>query len=87
MLSSPDVAKALDIDVGMPLVALRRTVYGKDGQPMEHLQALYRPDRYTLQMNLERTGDEGHRHWSPTAEVYRRERPRRRPPVRKVGKS
>lgn len=87
VLSSPDVAKALDIDVGMPLVALRRTVYGKDGQPMEHLQALYRPDRYTLQMNLERTGDEGHRNWSPTAEVYRRERPRRRPPVRKVGKS
>ncbi|MGJ4887887.1 GntR family transcriptional regulator [Bradyrhizobium sp. HKCCYLR20261] len=87
VLSSPDVAEALDIDVGMPLVALRRTVYGKDGQPMEHLQALYRPDRYTLQMNLERTGDEGHRHWSPTAEVYRRERPRRRPPVRKVGKS
>jgi GntR family transcriptional regulator len=87
VLSSPEVAEALDIDVGMPLVALRRVVYDKSARPMEHLQALYRPDRYTLQMNLERTGDEGHRHWSPTAEVYRTERPRRRRPIRKMGKS
>lgn len=85
VLSSPDVAEALDVDVGMPLVALRRVVFDGNGRPMEHLQALYRPDRYTLQMNLERTGDEGHRHWSPTAEVYKRERPRR--PVRKMGKT
>jgi len=83
VLSSPEVAEALDIGVGLPLVALRRVVYDQAGRPMEHLQALYRPDRYTLQMNLARTGDEGHRHWSPTAEVYRRERLRRRQPVRK----
>jgi GntR family transcriptional regulator len=87
VLSSPDVAGALDIGVGMPLVALRRVVYDEAGRPMEHLQALYRPDRYTLQMNLVREGDEGRRHWSPTAEVYRRERPGRRRMVRKMGKS
>jgi GntR family transcriptional regulator len=86
VLSSPKVAEALDVGVGSPLVALRRVVCDEAGRPIEHLQALYRPDRYTLQMNLVRTGDEGHRHWSPTAEVYRRERLRRRRPVRKMGK-
>jgi GntR family transcriptional regulator len=87
VLSSPEVAQALDMAVGLPLVSLRRIVSDEAGRPVEHLQALYRPDRYTLQMNLVRTGDEGHRHWSPTAEVYRRERPSRRRPVRKMGKS
>jgi GntR family transcriptional regulator len=87
VLSSPDVAAALDIGVGMPLVALRRVVYDGTGRPMELLQALYRPDRYTLQMNLVRAGDEGRRHWSPTAEVYSQERPSRRRPARKMGKS
>lgn len=45
VLSSPEVAKVLGIDVGMPLVALRRVVHDKSGRPVEHLQALYRPDR------------------------------------------
>jgi len=88
VLSSPEVAKVLGIDVGMPLVALRRVVHDKSGRPVEHLQALYRPDRYTLQMNLKRAGDEGHRRWSPTTEVYKAERPhRKQQPVRKIGKS
>jgi GntR family transcriptional regulator len=87
VLSSPDVAEALDIGVGMPLVALRRVVYDQAGRAMEHLQALYRPDRYTLQMNLVRSGEEGHRHWSPTGEVDRRQRLRRRQTIRKMGKS
>jgi GntR family transcriptional regulator len=84
VLSSPDVADALDTGVGMPLVALRRVVYDEAGRGVEHLQALYRPDRYTLQMNLIRTGDEGRRHWHPTAEVYRGLHRRR--PFRKRGK-
>jgi GntR family transcriptional regulator len=74
VLANPEVAEALGIGVGSPLIALTRVVYGKGGRGMEYLQALYRPDRYSLQMNLVRKGTEGSRHWSPTSEVYRNER-------------
>jgi GntR family transcriptional regulator len=74
VLANPEVAEALGIGVGSPLIALTRVVYGRGGQGMEYLQALYRPDRYSLQMNLVRKGSEGSRHWSPTSEVYRSER-------------
>nr|WP_232372520.1 GntR family transcriptional regulator [Acuticoccus mangrovi] len=72
VLAGPDVAEALDVDVGAPLVSLTRVVYGPQEQGMEYLHALYRPDRYTLQMDLVRTGSKSARHWSPTV----RARPR-----------
>ncbi len=85
VLANPEVAEALGIGVGSPLISLTRVVHGKNGRGMEYLQALYRPDRYSLQMNLVRKGGEGSRHWSPTSEVYRSERaPRPRAIKRKV---
>jgi GntR family transcriptional regulator len=74
VLANPEVAEALGIGVGSPLISLIRVVHGKGERGMEYLQALYRPDRYSLQMNLVRKGSEGSRHWSPTSEVYRSER-------------
>jgi GntR family transcriptional regulator len=64
VLASPEVAAALDVDVGSALVALRRTVFAADGSGVEHLNALYRPDRYTLRMDMVRTGDTPERSWS-----------------------
>jgi GntR family transcriptional regulator len=63
-LASPEVAAALDVDVGSALVALRRTVFAADGSGVEHLNALYRPDRYLLRMDMVRTGDTPERSWS-----------------------
>lgn len=74
VLANPEVAEALGIGVGSPLISLTRVVYGRGGRGMEYLQALYRPDRYSLQMNLVRKGSEGSRHWTPTSEVYMNER-------------
>lgn len=64
-LASPDVADALDLDVGAALIAMTRVVFDPSGRGIEHLQALYRPDRYSFHMELERTGADGARRWTP----------------------
>jgi len=64
-LAGPDVADALGVDVGAALLSLRRVVRDVDGQGVEYLYGLYRPDIFHLEMPLERVGDAGARHWEP----------------------
>lgn len=64
-LASPDVAAALDLDIGAALIAMTRVVFDPSGRGIEHLQAFYRPDRYSFHMELERTGADGARRWMP----------------------
>ncbi len=64
-LATPDVAEALDVSVGVALIALTRVVYDTAGNGVEHLSALYRPDRFRLEMVLNRVGDADTRHWEP----------------------
>jgi GntR family transcriptional regulator len=64
-LAGPDVADPLGVEIGAPLIALTRLVQDEEGRPLEHLRALYRPDRFSFEMHLQRTGDEGERRWSP----------------------
>jgi GntR family transcriptional regulator len=54
--ASPEVADALDVRTGSPLIELVRIVYDQDGRGVEHLHALYRPDRYALEFDLVRSG-------------------------------
>lgn len=63
-LAAPDAAKALHVDVGTPLISLTRTVYDATGSGIEHLRALYRPDRYRFRMELTRAGGGDARHWA-----------------------
>jgi len=70
-LAGPDVAQALDLEIGAALLSMTRVVYDPFGRGIEHLQALYRPDRYSFNMDLARTGGDGARRWAPI------ERPRR----------
>ena len=67
VLASPEVAAALDVAVGSPLIALTRVVYDAAGRGVEHLRALYRPDRYALRIELLRTGVDGGRRWTTSA--------------------
>ncbi len=76
-LASHDVASALDVSVGSPLIALTRVVYDQEGRGVEHLDALYRPDRYRIQIDLNRTGDEESRYWEPMAPEAQQPRPKR----------
>lgn len=51
-LATPAVARHLDVPVNAALLAVTRVVQDVDGQPVQLLQGLYRPDRYHyLQMS------------------------------------
>ncbi|WP_338664760.1 GntR family transcriptional regulator [Pararoseomonas sp. SCSIO 73927] len=64
-LAGPETAQWLEVEIGAPLIALTRLVQDEDGRPVEHLRALYRPDRFSFEMQLQRTGADGERRWSP----------------------
>lgn len=64
-LAGPDVADALGVPVGVALLSLQRVVFDIDGNGVEYLSALYRPDLFRLEMPLTRVGEGGGRHWEP----------------------
>jgi len=64
-LAVPDVAEALEISVGSPLLFVQRVVRDENEHGVEHLSALYRPDMFRLEMSLERVGAGDGRHWEP----------------------
>lgn len=69
VLASPDVAHALKVRTGSPLIELIRIVFDRNGRGVEHLHALYRPDRYNFEMELVRAGEVNARTWMPDAAV------------------
>lgn len=68
-LAAPDVAGALQVAVGAPLLSLRRIVHDAGGCGVEVLSALYRPDMFRLEMSLARVGAGEARHWEPVIGV------------------
>jgi GntR family transcriptional regulator len=72
--ASAEVAAALDVPPGSPLVELVRVVLDQDGRGVEHLHALYRPDRYALEFDLVRSGAAEAKGWAPVV---------KRPPKRR----
>ncbi|MDO9413950.1 MAG: GntR family transcriptional regulator [Pseudolabrys sp.] len=71
-LAAPEVAAALGITTGSPLIELVRIVYDRDNRGVEYLHALYRPDRYGFEFDMVRAGHATKRSWATS------------PPVRKV---
>lgn len=65
-LATPEVAEALELAPGAALIALTRVVYDAAGRGVEHLAALYRPDRFRLEMTLNRVGQADARQWAPS---------------------
>lgn len=65
-LAPPEVAESLDLAPGSALISLTRVVFDRDGRGVEHLSALYRPDRFRLDMTLNRVGRDGAREWAPS---------------------
>ena len=64
-LAGPDGAEALEVSGGSPLLWLERIVRDSSGRGVEHLSALYRPDRFRLEMSMTRIGAGESRHWEP----------------------
>ena len=79
VLATPETASALKVSVGSPLIELVRVVYDSEGRGVEHLHALYRPDRYNLEMELERSSDGGARTWTPAVQGSHRRQINRTP--------
>lgn len=64
-LAGPETAEALEIAVGSALLSLNRILRDADGNVVEFLSALYRPDMFRLEMPLARVGEGNARHWEP----------------------
>jgi len=69
VLAAPEVAEALETEVGAALIALTRVVYDETGRGIEYLSALYRPDRFRLEMTLNRVDAEDAPLWQPVPGV------------------
>ncbi len=65
VLAGPDAAAALGVHTGSPLIELVRVVQDQNGRGVEHLHALYRPDRYAFEIDLVRSGEAAGLSWSP----------------------
>ncbi|ABM57656.1 transcriptional regulator, GntR family [Verminephrobacter eiseniae EF01-2] len=63
-LADNTLAQHLDMSVGAALLAVRRLIYDADGQPVQWLHGLYRPDRYTYEMQLSRMGSIDAKVWT-----------------------
>lgn len=72
-LASPEVAEAMGIRIGAPLLSLDRVVRDEKGQGVEYLAALYRPDMFRLEMTLSHVGVGKTRHWEPVINPSRKE--------------
>jgi GntR family transcriptional regulator len=50
ILASEEVAKALEISKGSPILMIRRRVFNAEGTPVENMRAMYRGDRFQYQV-------------------------------------
>ena len=66
-LADANVAPLLNLDIGAPLLRIRRIVYDQNNQPVEFITGLYRPDRYQYRMNLSRVLTDQSNAWEPTS--------------------
>lgn len=62
-LAAGEVAVALGLDMGAALLKLVRVVKDEQGRPVEHITALYRPDRYQYRMALSRIRERDRNRW------------------------
>ncbi|MGY8892097.1 MAG: GntR family transcriptional regulator [Pseudomonadales bacterium] len=63
ILADDICSEILNIDIGAPLIRLRRTVFNRNGTPLLHQLSLYTPERYEYQMMLTRGNHAGRPQW------------------------
>jgi GntR family transcriptional regulator len=67
-LADAEVAAALDVPAGAPLLDVRRIVYDRSERPVELIRVLYRPEFYQFEMSMRRVGAARGRRWSVTSD-------------------
>jgi len=66
-VADAQIASALSVHAGAPLIEVRRVVRDANERPVEYLRVLYRPDLYRFEMSMRRVrGNEGMR-WAATS--------------------
>jgi GntR family transcriptional regulator len=63
-VADPDVAGALSIHAGAPLIEVRRVVRDSSGRPVEYIRVLYRPDLYRFEMSMRRVREKEGMRWT-----------------------
>ena len=63
-MADADAAAALGLELGSPLLRIRRIVHDQAERPVEYITGLYRPDRYQYRMRLSRVQNQETRAWS-----------------------
>lgn len=59
-LADAALAAALSVEIGAPLLRINRTVIDEKGRPIQHILAQYRPDRYTIRLDLHKSKADMH---------------------------
>jgi GntR family transcriptional regulator len=57
--ADPQVAAALRVSPGSPLLKIKRIMLGPDGGAVQHIVAFYRPERFRYQMHMVRKDSQG----------------------------
>ncbi len=63
------VAEVLGVDVGAPLLSIKRVVRDSDGSAIERIRALYRPDMYEFELNLSLGDGPDGTVWRPSQKI------------------
>ncbi len=67
VMADPESARALDVPVASALLNIRRLVRDTNGQPIEYLDARYRPDRFEYRLDMQAHETPGAPVWLPAA--------------------
>lgn len=67
--AEPTIAEALKVPVGSALLSVRRQVRDESGRVVEYIQALYQPELYEYQMDMQRVLRSGRSLWVVAAEA------------------
>lgn len=71
-LADPDVAAALEVPAGSPLIEVRRVVHDSGERAVEMIRALYRPDVYRFAMTMRRVEGAAGMTWSSANDAVAR---------------
>jgi GntR family transcriptional regulator len=63
-LADSEVAGALSVHAGSPLIEVRRVVRDTSGRPVEYIRVLYRPDIYRFEMSMTRVREREGMRWA-----------------------
>lgn len=66
-IADGEVASALSVHAGAPLIEVRRVVSDVTGRPVEYIRVLYRPDLYRIEMSMRRVREKEGMRWATTA--------------------